>query len=198
LVLNSPVALAPRRWPRLKISSISSGRPMSRLSAIRASKNTRARRGASNTRVREVSTWRRRRLRPHFTCRRVAAKRPDVLGLGDVAVGDGATRRPLEHRPIGRTGSHVVQHSDPLSDVLSGHAPIIVLRAPRRSVVTEQSAMPAAAAAAVEPWLSHLRWGELEGGRRLDGGCEVIAARRATAVGRSTGGCTADVLGGLP
>jgi hypothetical protein len=103
--------------------------------------------------------------------------------------------RGKEHRPIGRTGSHVVQHSDLLSDVLSGHAPIIVLRAPRRSVVTEQSAM---AAAAVEPWLSHLRWGEVEGGRRLDGGCDVIAASRATAVGRSTGGCTADVLGGLP
>ena len=31
---------------------------MSRLSAIRASKNARARRGASNTRVRETSTWR--------------------------------------------------------------------------------------------------------------------------------------------
>jgi hypothetical protein len=34
------------------------GRPMSRLSAISASKNARARRGASSTRVRDTSTWR--------------------------------------------------------------------------------------------------------------------------------------------
>ena len=47
-----------RRWPRWKMSSISSGRPMSRLSVTSASKNPRAWRGASNTRVREVSTWR--------------------------------------------------------------------------------------------------------------------------------------------
>jgi hypothetical protein len=62
---------------------------------------------------------------------------------------------------------------DLLGDLISSHAPIIVRRAPRRSVVTDQSAM----AAAVEPWLSHLRWGELEGGRRLNGGGDFISAR---------------------
>jgi len=40
------------------MSCISSGRPMSRLSAHNASKNPRAWRGASNTTVRETSTWR--------------------------------------------------------------------------------------------------------------------------------------------
>ena len=38
--------------------SVRSGRPMSRLSATRASKNARVCRGAANTRVRETSTWR--------------------------------------------------------------------------------------------------------------------------------------------
>ena len=47
-----------RRMWRLKMISTLAGRPMSRLSAISASKNARARRGASNTRVRETSTWR--------------------------------------------------------------------------------------------------------------------------------------------
>jgi hypothetical protein len=31
--------------------------------------------------------------------------------------------------------------------------------------------------AAVEPWLSHLRWGELELARCLNGGGDVISAR---------------------
>jgi hypothetical protein len=47
-----------RQMRRPKMISTLAGRPMSRLSAIRASKKARARRGASNTRVRETSTWR--------------------------------------------------------------------------------------------------------------------------------------------
>jgi hypothetical protein len=43
---------------RSKISEISSGRPMPRLSATSAWKNARARRGWSSTRVGETSIWR--------------------------------------------------------------------------------------------------------------------------------------------
>jgi hypothetical protein len=46
------------RMRRPKMSLTSSGRPRSRLSATRASKNARARRGWSSTRVRETSIWR--------------------------------------------------------------------------------------------------------------------------------------------
>ena len=47
-----------RRMRRAKMISTLAGRPMSRLSAISASKNARARRGASKTMVRETSTCR--------------------------------------------------------------------------------------------------------------------------------------------
>ncbi len=55
-VAKTPVVVD--RTCRPKISSIVSGRPRSRLSAISASKNARPDRGASNTSVREVSTCR--------------------------------------------------------------------------------------------------------------------------------------------
>ena len=54
LVLNSPSVLD--RTCRSKMISRVSGRPRSRLSVTRASKNPRAWRGAVNTMVRETST----------------------------------------------------------------------------------------------------------------------------------------------
>ena len=55
--LERPAGLCPL-GERLKMISVRSGRPMSRLPAISASKNARVCRGAANTRVREISTWR--------------------------------------------------------------------------------------------------------------------------------------------
>src|SRR5690348_2576945 len=70
---------------------------------------------------------------------------------------------------------------------------VVLLRRPRGLMTSSGATEGSAMTAVVEPWLSHRRWGELEGSRRLNGRSEVVSARLFAAGGR----CTADVLGRL-
>ena len=112
---------------------------MSRLSAIRASKNARVCRGAANTRVREISTW--RMVSSH---QNPAARSASVSGSGRRAIhrakntpivpgcsrsqmacspsGSPAEANPLDSsvKPIPALSACRLAHSCPLTQTLTG------------------------------------------------------------------------------
>ena len=115
------------------------GRPMSRLSAIRASKKPRARRGASKTMVRETSTWRMESshqypagcvVGPNGIGRRYSHRWANTLmvpgcsrsQIACSAAGSSQAANPLDSsvKPIPARAACRLAHSCPLTQILAG------------------------------------------------------------------------------